>query len=246
MTVDIQPLWGQSTARYKTYLKEIIVEAFRQAWSYHPDETVKDTKIDIEFPIDRNAYPALVVKFYERDIPTAGVGHIEWLPDDEDSTRYLPYQHTLYHGDVEFMVYGLSSYDRDIVADALVQTIKFGQTTQDGTVFYDRLYYEEDDSYAAQHYVNINSDNLAGYGETQTIAPWMPEDVLVYQVSYRVPVFGEFYSPIPTDQNWGMIEVVDTYPYDEAGGETKPTLLPEVGITPWTSEIGQGPFHPQY
>lgn len=235
--------WAQETARYKTYLKETFVEALRSAWTSHPDATVKKTKIDIEYPLDRMSYPAIVIRFYERDLPTSGVGHFEYREDPNNDGSYIPYQRMMYHGDVEFMVLGLSSLDRDIVSDALVQTIKFSEVTTEGRVFRARIFNvdEVSEPYSTQHFVNVNLDNLQGFGETQGMAPWMPEDVLVYQVAYRMPVMGELLSPDPENQSFGLIEKVEQYPYMPIVGEERPDPDPETGITPWTSEM-EGPF----
>lgn len=244
-------IWDQSTIKYKTYLKEVIVDGIYTAWRNHPDNLIQsmvfpennvDRHISVEFPTTRASYPAIMVGFSERDIGTAGVGHVEWLkipaPDDQPE-KFHAYQHLIYHGSLNLTVYALSSYDRDIVSDALVQTLKFWRTTEDGFAFLDRLYYTEveEDPYVQEHYINLNLDEVQPSGETQTIAPWMPEDVLVYQSSYSIPTMGEIYSPVPEENEYGLVEHVDIYPYMPADGEERPDPNPD-DPAHWTSEGG--------
>jgi hypothetical protein len=219
-----EPLIPVQTIRYKTYVKETLVEALRAVFASHPDTILAKTKVGIDFPNTEAAFPAVVIRFYERSIYNAGVAHRELLEDPNVPGRYQKYKHYLYKGDIEFAVYGLSSYDRDIIGDSVVQTIAMGDLENYTSQFYDRIYNANPltEPYSIEHYININSDKIQGFGETQQIAPWQPEDVMVYQTSYRVEIFGEFYSRIPPTVNYGMIERVETYPYMPAAGEDVP------------------------
>lgn len=205
----------EKTVPYKTYIKTAIVEALRGVFDAHVDEGLRSTKVTIEYPNDKARYPAIIVRFFEREISNAGVGHTEILTIDGNDFRF---KHYFYSGDVEFAIHALSSYDRDLISDTLVQTIAMGDLLGYTKNFLNRINASDftETPKAEYNYININTDRIQGFGETQTPAPWLPEDVLVYQTSYRCEVKGEFYSLPPTPgEAVGYVEEVDSYPYVE-------------------------------
>lgn len=213
------------TIQYKTYVKTTLVEALWSVFAAHPDTILRKTKVTIDFPMDEAAYPAIVVRFYEREIKNAGIAHSEWVEQDNAPRTYVEYKHFLYNGSIEFAVYALSSYDRDIISDSLVQTLTMGDMESYTTPFLTRIYEPGviAEPVSANHFININTDQIQGFGETQQIAPWLPEDVMVYQTSYRVGISGEFLSRTPPTVNpVGLVERVEQYPYSEAAGESVP------------------------
>lgn len=206
---------AEKTVPYKTWIKQSLVEALREVFDGHVDELIGRTNVTIEFPTEKAKYPAIIVRFFERDIHNAGVGHEEVLTINGADFRF---KHYLYTGDIEFAIHALSSLDRDLISDSLVQTLGMGDLTEYTNRFFQRIYDAESTTYpkATYNYINLNTDRVSGFGETQTPAPWMPEDVLVYQTSYRVGISGEFYSLPPVDQDaLGYVEEVDQYPYLE-------------------------------
>lgn len=213
---DIDPLIPQSSLHYKTFIKESVVSALRLSMGeYITDITLVKTKIDIDYSSNEADYPAVVVKFYERDNLSSGVAHIEYGPDPNADGFYIPYQHRLYHGDMSFEIYALSSLDRDLVTDALIEILAMGQSNPEASTFYTRLYTTLQQAYYQYHFLVFNTDEISGYGEQAGIAPWGPEDTLLYQASYRIPVIGEFYSlPPASPSSSGVVSEVDIYPWD--------------------------------
>jgi hypothetical protein len=210
------PLILVPTIRYKTYVKQALVEALQNVFKLHPDKILAKTKIGIDFPVTELDYPMIIIRFLGRSVYNAGVGHIETLPDKVDPTKFHKFKHNLYKGDIEFAIYTLSSYDRDLIGDSLVQIISMGDLESYSNEFFKRIYdynYPNDAYTPNTHYININTDQINDFGETQGLAPWMPEDVYVFQSSYRVGIFGEFYSRIVDNVSYGLVEKVETYPY---------------------------------
>jgi len=244
-----EPLFPVQTIKYKQYVKETLVQALSRVFASHPDSILQTTKVGIDFPLERTAYPAVVIRFYERQIQNAGVGHIEHIEDLNNLGHYIKYKHYLYQGDVEFAIYALSSYDRDLLADSLVQTLTMGTLEAYTAQFLNRVYNptsipseNEGGAYDAtvDHMIDLNTDEISGFGETQTLAPWLPEDVLVYQTSYRINIHGQFYSRTPVNETYGLVEHVDIYPWSPDAGETQPDPHPE-DTTPWLGDVdGQG------
>lgn len=287
------PVLPERTIPYKTYIKRAIVEALREVFAAHPDTKLRRTKVSIDYPTTELQYPSIVVRFFEREISNAGVGHVEYLysrsgsyvlvvrtpegtvfkvesvDDDEIITKadeyrdqgYLvkifdqytsvdKYRHYLYNGDIEFAVFALSSLDRDLISDTVVQTLAMPDMATYTNNFFNRIYYppqltpSESGDYepGSYNYVNLNTDRISGFGETQTPQPWLSEDQLVYQTSYRVGIYGEFYSlpPINTAPAYGLISAVKFYPYLGATGEPIPESVdgPDDEITPPWSDAG--------
>jgi hypothetical protein len=213
----------EKTVPYKTWIKRSVVEALRQVFNDHVDELLRETKTTIEYPNEEAKYPAVVVRFYERQIKNAGIAHEEFIQLEEGGASFK-FKHYFYEGDLELVIHALSSVDRDLISDSIVQTIGMGELEEYTRRFFDRIYTDVTQFPEANwNHLNINSDILSGFGETQKPAPWLPEDTLVYQSSYRIGIGGGFYS-LPPELGGGLdyIEEVDTYPYI-VGLEPKPT-----------------------
>jgi hypothetical protein len=229
---EITPHYAaQQTLQYKTFLKRAIAEALTNAFRSHPDPSLAKTKVDIEYATDRADFPNIIIKFYERDIKNAGVGHEEWGPSPSDPnfpngptfTSWVKYFHRIYHGDIEFEINALSSLDRDKVVDALIE-ILMGEVSRGGETFLERIYFSIGNSpYSQFHFITLNTDSISGQGEREENAPWLTEDVLSYVVAYRMEVLGEFYSKTPSfPGGTGLVTEVDIYPWDVTDPEHTP------------------------
>ena len=222
----------QVTLSYKVYVKRAASEAMAAAFLNHPDPTVASAKVAIDFTGDDFELPAVIVKMNEEQMPNVGIGHYEWLLDPLDGTlgvdgcQFIQYQHRLYKGTIEFDIYGMSSADRDILSDAVVEVLTMEEVSTPGQAFIDRFY----DNilsypYGKWHFATLNFDLIQPSGEQVKIAPWNPEDQLVYNTSYKVPIFGEFYSYTPPEPSSpGLLEEVDVYPWpiDQKGNAIDP------------------------
>lgn len=213
----------EKTIKYKTYIKTALVESLKPVFDAHVDKKLKDTKVTIDFPKDRQSFPTVVIRFYENEIMNSGVGHEERIKDEDD--KIWKFKHYFYKGDIEFAIHALSALDRDLIADTLVQTISMGELFQYTNQFFNRIYPSDAEAFpdSIGHFININTDRITSVNESQTNVPWNAENDLQYTVSYRVGVFGEFYS-LPPDASYEYISKVFLYPYTD--GEDLPTGLP--------------------
>lgn len=229
----------QQTVRYRTYIKETMVESLRSVFTAHPDPLLRGTKVSVELPTDRSSFPAVIVRYFNRNIRNAGVGHHEWMlatPEGYEPKLFQKFRHFMYAGDIELKILAMSSKDRDFLADALVQIIGMAEAETYSKAFLNRVYNanpvtEEQSKY---HFVNLATDDFQELGDQEGPAPWMEEDLLVYSATFRVPIFGEFYSRLLTDQtSYGFVEKVEVYPWIE-DIETEPNPNPEEE-NPWLS-----------
>lgn len=217
----------EKTIRYKTFIKTSVVEALRPVFENHVDEMQRRTKITIDFPKTQAQFPAVIVRFFGRGINNAGVGHTERLADKNDPPNHFKYKHYFWSGDLEFAVYALTSLDRDLISDTLVQIVAMGDLESYTNLFFRRIY--ADERYypdAETNFIAVNSDQIQDFGESQTQTPWQAEDDLVYQVSYRVSASGEFYS-LPHGPH-GFVEKVTPYSWIK-DFEEEPTGDPNDG-----------------
>lgn len=219
-----EPLTPVQNIKYSTYLKRALVEALKPVFVNHPDDMLRDTKITVEYPFSEARFPSVVISFYERQIKNAGVAHYEYFKDESELGRYQRYKHILYSGDVQFAVYALSSEERDIIGDTVVQTLLMAPVEVYTNRFLERIYNPDltTEPDAEGHMVNVNTDDIQGMGESVAPAPWQPEDVLVYQKAYRVAITGEVYSRTLPVTNYGLVERVDIFPYMPADGQVRP------------------------
>lgn len=216
----IQP---QKTIQFKTYLKTALVDALQSTFDVHPDTRLRDVKVRTEFSFEEVDYPLIVVGYFGRDVQNAGVGHRE-LIWNEELGRYSKHKRRLYHGDLEFRIYALSTLDRDIISDALVEIIGLNQITDYTNYFMARLYDPEEwqgnvgmsDEDLGEAYlytlVNVDTDNMTDLGDSASPAPWQPEDVYLYMGGYRLAAMGDVIS-LPPSIFYTIIEKVLAYPY---------------------------------
>lgn len=214
----------EKTIKYKTYIKTALVESLKPVFNEHIDPKLRETKVVIDMPKERQSFPALVIRLYENEIFNAGVGHEEAITDVND--KIWKFKHYFYKGNIEFMIYALSSLDRDLIADTIVQTIAMGDLADYTNNFFERIYPADSDAFpdSIGHFININSDKIQGLNETSTPVPWGAENDLSYSTSYRVDIWGEFYS-LPPNTSYEYVSKVFLYPYIN-GIDEKPTGLP--------------------
>lgn len=226
------PIAYQQTVRYRTYIKETISEALREVFAQHPDKLMRGLKIGPELPTDRSSYPAIVIKYFNRNLRNAGVGHHEWkviTPDGYEPKQYQKFRHFMYNGDIEFKILAMSTKDRDFLADALVQAIGMADSEHYTQAFLNRVYEADPvaEPQSQYHFINLSTDEFSEVGDQEGMAPWMEEDLFVYSSTFRVPIFGEFYSRLLTDPtSYGLVQKVEIYPWIP-DFEVEPTPNPE-------------------
>lgn len=233
----------QHTIRYKTLLKQSVVEALEAVFKDHPDKLLKDTKVRLQSSFKEVDYPTVVLNYHEQDVSDAGVGHYEKAQDAASGLWYRR-RRKHYHGTLEFTISALSTLDRDIISDAMVEAMMMPDIHAYTDFFLSRIYRQEEferlknmpaGSLGTAHYfhfINLGNQRLTGSGESAVPNPWGAEDVLLYQTSYSMPVFGEVLSLPPTIL-YNLLEEVRSYPY-VGGIEPVPTGTVDPAL--WLSE----------
>jgi len=186
---------------YKTTINRTIVNSLRDVFTTaYPDSDFQNLKIAGAFPLTEIEYPAIICKYAEGPINNAGVGHVEFFPGPDGAIR--KWKHRRFEGTLEFTIAALSPLDRDVLSDAFVEVMSFGDLTELQNNFFLRIYGDLGVNVGViglLQQLTLNTDNIMPTGETANIAPWQPEDVMVYLNGYSVECHGGFYNSPPTN-----------------------------------------------
>lgn len=212
----------QRTIRYKTYLKQCVVEALQAVFEDHPDALLRDIKVRLQSSFEEADYPTIVVGFQESSVNDAGIGHYERVQDT--SGQWYKQRRKHYYGNLTFTISALSTLDRDLISDAFVETVMMSPVREYTNFFLTRIYEPEEfermkdmpaGSIGTAHYynlLNLATQKLQPGGDSAVPAPWGAEDVLLYQTSYSIATFGEVIS-LPPTVLYTLISKVVPYPY---------------------------------
>jgi len=193
---------------------------------YNREPQLQNLRVTQNYPLKRIDYPSVVVDYQPQRVVSAGVGHVEWFSDPHG--RFRKWKHNRFEGTLSFHAYALSTLDRDILSDALVELVRFGDLDANLNSFYEILYPDdaaleaEADAQAANYSYSLfdqlmmDSDQMIGIGNSATIAPWSPEDVLVYQGGWSVSLHGGYYNSYPT-VDWSRLRKIAIQAYDDSG-----------------------------
>jgi hypothetical protein len=141
------------------------------------------------------------------------VGHEEWFMDEEEVTR--KWNHRRFEGNLTFSCHALSPLDVDILADSVIECLSFGRLDAQLGKFFTRIYGNKNDPVMLQFtQLMLNVDVINDSGVSAQIAPWQPEDVLVYSSDISIEIHGGFYNTYPQDE-WSYVTNVQTEPYPQ-------------------------------
>lgn len=217
-----------NVASHRRLVLRALVGALRSVFDsdYNRERQLIDLKITAQYPLERVDYPCIVVEYQPQRVINAGVGHEEWFTDANDILR--KWHHRRFEGSINFNIFGLSTLDRDILSDALTEVISFGRLDSQLIKFFDSLYGSPNDPVTLQFtQLMLNADEIDFGGDSASIAPWSPEDLLVYETSATVQLHGGYYNVIPTDE-WHYVSRAKAIPYPEGN------QVGELEI-PWTN-----------
>ena len=231
MTAHPDGVRQRQTISYRTLVKTTLVQALREVFtSSYYDEAFRNLNVYTSFPLDKAKWPLILVDYHGRAVRAAGVGHVEMFKDNFGQFR--EWEHRRFQGTVEFTIITLSPLDRDILADSLIEILTMGRLDELLTRFFWTVYGEPSDQ--KQSFLNqlaLNTDEIHEGGDSEGPAPWQPEDVIVYQTSIMLDVFGGFYNLITTDA-LEFVWKVNMEPYPQGEIPVSITYRPDVAWTP--------------
>ena len=206
----------QNVTSYRRLVLRGIVSALRTVYDgdYYRERQLVDLKVTTQYPLVKVDYPAIVVEYAGQRILNAGVGHEEWFMDDHNILR--KWNHRRFEGTLTFSCHALSPLDLDILVDSLVEVLSFGRLDSSLATFFTSIYGSPSDPVMlafSQLMLNVDEIQDGGVPSAQ-IAPWQPEDVLVYSSDISIEIHGGFYNTYP-NQEWSYVTRVTSQPYPQ-------------------------------
>src|SRR5574340_570197 len=234
----------QSVASHARLVYENVIPALRDAFDsfYNRERQLVDLRITQDYPLKKIDYPSIVVEYQPQRIVNAGVGHVEWFTDPYGHFR--KWRHSRFEGTLNLRTSGLSTKDRDILSDAVAELVRFGHLDTQLNRFYQKIYPSDYDlqtnanatgtSYSLMLFgqLALDSDQLQAVGNSAQIAPWAPEDLLVYQGGWSCRIHGAYYNSIPT-VDWSRVTRIEIDAYIQ---DTTPSYHDHLEIA-WTPPL---------
>lgn len=172
----------------------IFVEAMKAmfAGTDHPDPTLHNLSVHMEYPVDRANYPGFWVQYTPQgDVQNVGIGHVEYSDAGEGNFRKV--YRWKFTGAVEIVVAALGNLERARLVDGLIRTIAVG-VVGDGSVESTFRYYVQSNDLVGLA-VAWESINVGGFAENPG-TPWETEEV-IYEGTVTLMIEGEFaFDPI--------------------------------------------------
>lgn len=203
-----------TVASHRRYVLSAVVNALRAAFgaAYDRDRQLVDLKITAQYPLAAIDYPCIVVSYENRLVQNAGVGHEEWFTDANNTLR--KWHHSRFEGSMDFTIMALTTIDRDLLADALTEVIRFGRLDAALLPFFTTLYGDPNAPVGLIfNQIMFDADQITSSGNSASLATWSPEDLMQYSTGLSSEVHGGYYNVNPQDA-WGYVTRVTTIPYN--------------------------------
>lgn len=203
-----------NVASHRRFVLSAVVHALQAAFggSYDRDPQFVDLKVTTEYPLEAVDYPCIVVSYNNRTVMNAGVGHEEWFPDSAGILR--KWHHSRFEGSMDFDILALTTLDRDLLADALTEVIRFGRLDNALLPFFTTLYGDPSSPVALIfNQIMFDADQVTSSGNSASLAQWSPEDLMQYSTTLSSEVHGGYYNVNPI-YAWAYITRVSMYPYN--------------------------------
>lgn len=233
---DTTGLRETDVVAYRRYVTETMIAAFRSVFTdqYNHERQFQELKITQKYPLVKVDYPALVIEFVDGRVLNTGVAHEEWFNDPSGNLQ--KWNHRRFEGTLNIEIVTLSPLDRDLMADGIVEVLSFGRLDTQLNNFFTTIYGDPtaNAGFVFQQ-IGLNTDELTSTGNNATIAPWQPEDVLVYSTGYSLQIHGGFYNVQPVI-TWGTITSVDVQSYPQGESAVDLTFAEQSGNN-WSNPI---------
>lgn len=167
-----------------TPTKKLIIRALRATFTaLYPNDKMSSMNIDMEYPYKEEHYPGIWVRFSPSKIQASGL-----YPNLHTADEIYAVWH--FEGVVSFTIIALSSKERDLISDGVIEAYAFAALMPTASPFYATI--------AASDLINmtLQSDVLSPGGQTETVGtPW-DDDKIAYEDRYSFEVVGQVRSRV--------------------------------------------------
>lgn len=167
-----------------TPAKKVMIRALRATFtSMYPNTKLASMNIDLEYPYLEEHYPGIWVKFSPHKIQSSGLD-----PNRQTDDEIYAVWH--FEGTFTLMILALSSKERDLISDGLLEAYMFAYLMPSVSPFYTVL--QESDLIN----MTLQSDIITAGGQTESVGvPW-DDDKLAYEDRYSFEVIGQVRSRV--------------------------------------------------
>lgn len=200
-------------------LREVIGALEKVYTIDYPDPLLRNLHIGLEYQDVKEKFPSIVITFLERMLQRAGLGH---LNPKEFETGEQIVNRWIFQGGITFTLLALTTFDRDLLADSLLDVMAFGKQSERNVIFHDDI---EDNDWIP---ISLMTDHALPGGNTTTPSPWGNTNEQLYQTSYTFDCFGQFFSD-PATGDLVRLSQINTFPF-------RPDQAVPIGTTdpsPW-------------
>jgi hypothetical protein len=161
--------------------KKVIIQALRNTFTtMYPNTKLAHMagNIDLEYPYVEEKYPGIWVRFSLTKLQASGLDPSQRTDDEIFLVWY-------FEGTFNLMILALSSKERDLISDGLIEAYAFAAVMPTASPFYNTI--------QASDLINmtLQSDILSPGGQTESVGvPW-DDDKLAYEDRYSFNVVGQ-------------------------------------------------------
>ena len=200
MTTETSLVQGQpGEGLIITPAKKLIVEGLRSTFTnLYPNERLASMNINIEYPYEREHYPGIWVRFVPSVVRASGLN-----PDVHTPTEIYAVWH--FEGTFSLTILALTSKERDLIVDGLIEAYAFAHMMPSASVLYSTI--------TASDLINmtLQSDTLTPGGPTESVGtPW-DDDKLVYEDRYSFFAIGQVRSRTQPDVVFTNLSEIETF-----------------------------------
>ena len=167
-----------------TPAKKVVIQALRNTFTaMYPNDKLSRLNIDIEYPYKEEQYPGIWVRFSPSKIQSSGLN-----PNTHTPTEIYSIWH--FEGTFSMTIIALSSKERDLISDGLIEAYAFASVMPSASIFYQTI--------TSSNLINISlqSDIITSSGQTETVGtPW-DDDKIAYEDRYSFEVVGQVRSRV--------------------------------------------------
>lgn len=185
-----------------TPAKKLIIRALRATFtSMYPNSKLANLSdnIDLEYPYLEEQYPGIWVRFSLHKLQASGLDPTQRGESEIFSVWY-------FEGTFSLMIMALSSKERDLISDGLIEAFAFASQMPSVSPLYATL--------QSSDLINmtLQSDILTPGGQTETVGvPW-DDDKLAYEDRYSFEVVGQVRSRVQQGVVFTNLSEIQTYP----------------------------------
>jgi hypothetical protein len=186
MMTDLPPLVTGETGQglIITPTKKLIIRALRATFtSMYPNDKLSSMNIDMEYPYKEEHYPGIWVRFSPSKVQASGLEPTQRTDSEIFSVWY-------FEGTVSFTIIALSSKERDLISDGVIEAYAFASQMPSASPFYATIFSSDLIN------MSLQSDVLTPGGQSETIGtPW-DDDKIAYEDRYSFEVVGQVRSRV--------------------------------------------------